>query len=74
MTAYVNRRDIALTEGIEEEFGPSGPVVTKSWWEARLSGFLSTGERVEMERTGDTFAEALKTIEDAIRENGWDIR
>lgn len=74
MTAYVERADIDLTEQCEEELGLSGPVVTKRWWEARLSGYLSTGEHVEMERTGDTFAEALKTLEDAIRENGWDIR
>lgn len=70
----VRRRDITLEEQVEHEIG-FAQIEGRShyWWEATLSGSLSTGEYVSINRSGDTFAEALANLEAAIAENGWVI-
>lgn len=73
--AVVNRRDITLVEQVEHEIG-FAQIEGRShyWWDASLSGHLSTGEDVNLSRQGDTSAEALANLETAIAENGWSIR
>lgn len=75
MTApSVSRRDITLEESIEdEEVGYSGTTTYYSW-EARLYGRASTGETVEMKRTGATSAAAYAELKSALAEQGWTIR
>jgi hypothetical protein len=70
MFATVRRRDISVAEEREVEYGR----LVTTWWEAELRGPLSSGESVNLARTGSTFADALKALETAIEENGWGIR
>lgn len=70
---YVKRQDISVTEEREEEPTFSGPIVTTTWT-ANLSGRFSIGEHIDMERSGDTYAEALYTLENAIAGLGWEVR
>lgn len=74
MTApTVSRRDISLEEQVEYERGFALEQHAQRWWEAGVSGNLSTGERVNLSRTGNTSAEALANLEAAIAENGWTV-
>lgn len=71
MTATVNRRDIRLEEEVDDtDFALTS---INYLWTATLDGPLSTGERVEMSRSGATSADALAALEGAIVENGWTI-
>lgn len=63
---YIERDSITL----EETLSVAGIPV---YWEARLFGPLSTGEFVEMERHGATFADALANLETAIEGQGWRV-
>jgi len=71
MTPYVKRQDITLTE---ELIPINHRLETTSIWTAALSGRLSTGEHVDMTRTGNTFAEALANLENAIAALGWEVK
>ncbi|WP_406245879.1 hypothetical protein ACI7YT_12625 [Microbacterium sp. M] len=70
----VDRRDISLTESVELFPTLGLEVSDNTQWEAVLDGRLSTGESVQLERSGSTSAEALAALEAAIEENGWEIR
>lgn len=67
----VKRRDISLSEGRETSLFTTTPL--RTWWEAELSGSLSTGESVCMERVGATASNALAALEQAISDEGWVI-
>lgn len=71
----VRRRDIIVTEEREEDdrYPHEAPTFT-TYWTAGLRGSLSTGEYVGIDRTGNSFTEALASLEAAIKENGWEIR
>lgn len=65
---YITRRSIHATEE-EREVG-----AVRGHWTAELNGYLSSGEHVTMSRGGETFAAAVKALENAIAENGWTIK
>lgn len=80
----VKRSDITLTEeeidaldsDSAEYWAKDGlrPTVRKRIWLASLYGNVSTGEFVNTQHcAGETAAEALSNLEDAIREQGWEI-
>ncbi len=71
MTPYVKRRDITVAE---ERIPINYGLETISNWTASLYGDLSTGESVALERTGNTFAEALQNLEQAIADLGWEVK
>lgn len=76
MTPYVKRPSISVTEEREENGHDPilGEIILLTTWTAILYGPLSTGEHVDMARTGPTFATALQNLEQAIAELGWEIR
>lgn len=67
----VKRSDISLNESRETPLFTTAP--SRTWWEAELSGNLSTGESVCMERVGATASNALAALEQAISDEGWVI-
>lgn len=80
----VRRSDIVLTEEKIDILDPDPPnywpkdelrpTIRKRIWLASLYGNVSTGEMVTTQgRAGETAAEALGNLEDAIREQGWEI-
>lgn len=73
---YITRRAIHVEEVVLEEVREEASIfATDAYsWTAKLSGWLSSGEHVEMSRTGETFAAAVKALENAIAENGWTIK
>lgn len=73
---YVTRRSINATEEVlDEDSSIDGAArATAYGWSAALDGYLSTGEHVQMTRSGTTFAAAVAALEAAITENGWTIR
>lgn len=66
---------VSLTEEVIED-GPLGGEVTASTrcWVAELDGPLSTGERVNMVRSGATADEAQSILLAAAKEQGWEPR
>lgn len=73
-TPYVTRRSIHAEEEILDQDGAVGNWEPIYDWTATLDGYLSTGEKVEMKRRGNTFAAAVAALEAAIAENGWTIK
>lgn len=69
---YITRRAIHASEEVEE--AASSIAATAYSWTAKLDGWLSRGEHVEMTRSGATFTEAVGALEDAIVKNGWKIK
>lgn len=71
----VNRSDISVVETRELASLPLGdpPQLVRIHWVAKLSGRLSTGERVELSRSASSFADALADLEHEVQENGWVI-
>lgn len=80
----VKRSDITLTEEVIDARDPNSaewwsgdelrPTARKRIWLASLYGNVSTGEFVNTQHcAGETAAEALSNLEDAIREQGWEI-
>ena len=70
----VNRKDITVVE--EQEYLYTldrGNEVISTTWIATLNGEISTGESVELSRSGDTFSTALFVLEHAISQQGWGI-
>lgn len=68
---YITRRSITATEEREEV---STGLLPSTTWTAELDGYLSSGERVQMARSGETFADAVIELEKAIMANGWTIK
>lgn len=71
----VRRKDIELREQVEYsnslvKDAREGVTVQ---WTANLEGRLSTGEYVEMYRSGLTANAALETLKTAIEEQGWRV-
>lgn len=66
----VARKDIS----VDEERYNIGPSLMATSFTASLDGRLSTGERVTLSRTGDTFSEALSELGKAIAAEGWTLR
>lgn len=71
----VSRRDITLDEDLPDAptFGDIAEHADLPW-EARLYGRVSTGEQVEMTRSGSTSSAAYAALKAAIEEQGWTIR
>ena len=74
MSVTVKRRDITASEEVEHELGFAVETRSHYWWNATLSGRLSTGEEVCMSRIGTTSRDARGLLEAAIAEQGWEIR
>lgn len=73
MTApYITRRSIHAEEEVLDEYATQldGTHAPSYSWTADLDGYLSSGEHVQMTRSGSTFAEAVAALEAAITENG----
>lgn len=72
--ATVYRGDIGLKEkAIAFPSSYAAGKYQRVSWVARLDGYLSTGEHVDLEREGATFSEALEALEAEIHGNGWEI-
>lgn len=78
MSITVNRSDIQLEEEAlyrqEGLFDDAASIPLPTSWSARLFGHLSTGEHVDLLRTGETWQEARAALMQAITENGWEIK
>ena len=68
-TVTVERSDITLTESVE-----SVSILThETVWYAKFEGPLSTGEPARLTRYSSTPAAAIASLEQAIRDQGWEI-
>lgn len=82
---YARRQNISLRENVQTDCSsvPGGYVETSiPHWTARYSGYLyaKTGrdayeeqEYLEMSRSGKTAERALNNLEEAFKENDWEI-
>lgn len=68
---HVRRTDIAL---YEEQRPTLTTGFERMYWVAALAGRLSTGEEVNLTRTGDTAARAYASLLEAIDEQNWSIQ
>lgn len=71
----VRRKDIELHEDVEftDNLVKGFREGVTTQWTATLNGHLSTGEYLDMYRTGSTAASALETLKTAIEEQGWRV-
>ncbi|ALJ19511.1 hypothetical protein AOA12_06155 [Microbacterium sp. No. 7] len=66
----VKRSDITLSEDVDYALDD---IISYSDWTAELDGYLPSGERVQMARSGGTAAEALDALKSAIEGCGWTL-
>lgn len=70
----VRRRDITLSEEREIGYGLVGAVKDFIYWNATFSGGASSGESVVLSRTSKSAGEALLLLEEALNEQGYEVR
>ena len=81
---YVSASSITLTEEVETMYNESTLLIEQAtFWKASLNGasydhdgtFVSAnGPRVEMQRSGDTAAEAYSRLVEALEAQGWTVK